>query len=425
MYSVFAAKSDVLDFYIEPEKVSLDINQSYVFNSYADFSTGSMVGYAATWTVDNSSLIDMSSCQDSYTYECKIKVKKGPGEATLTAITYFGDNIGQKTATAYIKITSKTYVKTQEEELADLETTENNKSNNDDGNNSVEYFIEPAEKSMSLGSSYEFVSYVDFPTGTIKIESSWEIENDEIAEINDCEGSSCFVYAGVTVGETYLIATNKDFGTAKSKIKVGAKLKNPFTDLLPDWADEAIIQLYSRGIIKGYEDMRFAPSDSVTRAQFVLLIYRLMEFTNRIDHNFTKNVNCNKFEDIQSDHYAYQPVCYFDSKGWLDIDSKNNNFFLPDAPLERNIAAYNILKSILEDLMKNDNLNKSDIKDLGQSFDDVLKNNEYYYEINAVNFYQVMTGQDDGSVFEPNSVLNRAEASVILWRIKELLKKYN
>lgn len=52
-------------------------------------------------------------------------------------------------------------------------------------------------------------------------------------------------------------------------------LNEPFADVAENyWARDAIIWAYENAIIKGYDAATFGPEDSVTRAQFVTMMYR-------------------------------------------------------------------------------------------------------------------------------------------------------
>ena len=54
--------------------------------------------------------------------------------------------------------------------------------------------------------------------------------------------------------------------------------KSSFTDEenMSDWAKEHIGICYSLGLINGYEDGSFKPSNNTTRAEAFVTIYRLM-----------------------------------------------------------------------------------------------------------------------------------------------------
>ncbi|MBR3942546.1 MAG: S-layer homology domain-containing protein, partial [Clostridia bacterium] len=90
-----------------------------------------------------------------------------------------------------------------------------------------------------------------------------------------------------------------------------------FFDLTPDhWAYEAVQYVASKGVINGYEDGSFRPSNVVTRAEFVKLIGE------------GPVVRETPFDDVDESHWGYK---YIMSSGMEVTDNK----FLPDQPILR------------------------------------------------------------------------------------------
>lgn len=59
---------------------------------------------------------------------------------------------------------------------------------------------------------------------------------------------------------------------------------NPFKDISNDGNKEAILALYSKGIVKGQDN--FKPYDNITRSQFALMIARALNLSSTIDAGF-------------------------------------------------------------------------------------------------------------------------------------------
>ena len=90
-----------------------------------------------------------------------------------------------------------------------------------------------------------------------------------------------------------------------------------FFDLSQDhWAYEAVQYVASKGVINGYEDGSFRPSNVVTRAEFVKLIGE------------GSVVRETPFDDVDASHWGYK---YIMSSGMEVTDNK----FLPDQPILR------------------------------------------------------------------------------------------
>jgi hypothetical protein len=52
---------------------------------------------------------------------------------------------------------------------------------------------------------------------------------------------------------------------------------NVFPDAMGHWAEQAIMRLYDRGIIKGYPDGLVRPDQMISRAEFSSLLARYLE----------------------------------------------------------------------------------------------------------------------------------------------------
>ncbi len=398
-----SSTSSVMSIRIEPASQTLDINEEYSFTSYAQTSTGD-VSIKSAWTFGDESYLAENDCA-TVSKICKVHIITGPGSFQINA------KAEGKTAKASITVTS---------EAIDSDFA----SDSTDGASSSqpEMFIVPEKRSMNQASAYTFTSYVSYSTGTVEVDSDWILSDENLADLDsNCEkNSKCIVYSGLESAKVVLSAKFFDLSSDAS-VTINSNLINPFTDELPDWAKEAIISLYSRGIIKGYEDSRYGSSDEVTRGQLIVLVERLLKHLDLYDDAALTGVNCNKFNDVLSDYYAYNAICYSDELGWLDRESDVYDSYLPNDSSLRKIVARIVLKSFLEKLIEADGYDKSFISSYGTQFSDISENDPYAFDIGSVNYYKIMTGQGDGTIFSANTTLNRAELAQILYRILELL----
>jgi len=90
------------------------------------------------------------------------------------------------------------------------------------------------------------------------------------------------------------------------------------------WYSQAVNYLVSIGIIKGYEDGTFKPSQSITRAEFATIASRFDDLDLEI---------INPFIDVPSSHWAHTYVVSAYSKGW--ISGYPGDIFLPDNNITR------------------------------------------------------------------------------------------
>ena len=60
---------------------------------------------------------------------------------------------------------------------------------------------------------------------------------------------------------------------------------NPFTDLVDEWYQDAIIYLASIGVTNGTGDGKFEPDANITREEMVTMLYRLIDATGAVEDN--------------------------------------------------------------------------------------------------------------------------------------------
>ncbi|ATW26162.1 chitobiase/beta-hexosaminidase C-terminal domain-containing protein [Candidatus Formimonas warabiya] len=168
------------------------------------------------------------------------------------------------------------------------------------------------------------------------------------------------------------------------------------------WAQEAISNFVARGVIKGYDDGSFKPGNNVTRADFVVMITRL------VDLNVEGNVH---FNDIPADQYYTQAIGQASEAGI--ILGQDNGRFVPLGNITRQ-DAFLIIYRLLNRLGITDETKAS-----LSSFSDASKVAPYAEQ--AVSFL-VGKGMIQGSngFLNPTQHITRAETAVILYRIADL-----
>lgn len=124
---------------------------------------------------------------------------------------------------------------------------------------------------------------------------NWKSSNTKVATV-DANGK----IIGKTVGSVTITATVKNMPNKTISMSVNVKL--PFKDVKEtDWYYNAVKYVYENNIIKGYDDVTFAPEDKLTRGQLVTILYR-MEKQPKVTRK-------PKFPDVQdSTQYYYNAV---------------------------------------------------------------------------------------------------------------------
>ena len=180
---------------------------------------------------------------------------------------------------------------------------------------------------------------------------------------------------------------------------------NIFPDIQEHWAKGDIEIFLEKGYINGYpEDNTFRPNGNITRAEFVKIVNRVFNFTEKGEENFT-DVN-----ESDSSHWFYDEVRIATKSGYINgqKDENGNLIFRPNDTITREEAA-KILTSIKSN--KDNNIDK------------IYKYNDYYEISSWAKSYvegAIEAGYikgDSNNNLNPKVKLTRAEAVTILKRI--------
>ena len=98
-----------------------------------------------------------------------------------------------------------------------------------------------------------------------------------------------------------------------------------FTDIdsVP-WAKEAILSLAQRGVINGTSDTTYSPQNPIRRADFIMLLMRMLDLKGEITESF---------DDVPKDKYYYESVALAKSLGI--ISGVGDNKFNPEGSITR------------------------------------------------------------------------------------------
>lgn len=165
---------------------------------------------------------------------------------------------------------------------------------------------------------------------------------------------------------------------------------------------EAVKNLTARGIISGYEDGTFRPSENISRAHAA----KIMALALGLD---TINVKNPGFKDVSTSHPSYEAIAALVEAGVLK--GYENNTFNPDGNLTRAQMAKILVKGFKFEEEKYSNL----------PFDDV-KNNEWHANYIQTLFANKITTGKTASKYDPNANITRGQAASLIYRT-ELTKK--
>ena len=186
----------------------------------------------------------------------------------------------------------------------------------------------------------------------------------------------------------------------------GTMVDNPFNDLSNvSWAEDSILELYNKGIVSGYGDKLFAPSNNVTREEYLKILV--------VAFGLEDDTAVCEFSDVKLGTWYYPYVAAAVKNGVVNGISENE-FGTGKSITRQDIAVmtYNCLKKA--------GIASYDVD--YESFIDEGKINDYAREaVYNMKKLGIIAGYEDGS-FLPQNYATRAEACKICcmaMRIKE------
>lgn len=89
-----------------------------------------------------------------------------------------------------------------------------------------------------------------------------------------------------------------------TKLEEATEKENPFRDLQEKhWAYEAILALCESGLMEGYEDESFRPESSITRAEVMTVINKILG--RKPIESYVKSLSFNPYNDLEMDKWYY------------------------------------------------------------------------------------------------------------------------
>ena len=215
-----------------------------------------------------------------------------------------------------------------------------------------------------------------------------------------------------------LLKVGSSFMQNSMQDSVQVSVLNSFKDTLPSWASDSINRLSSAGVIQGYSNGKFGPSDNLTRGQVVTLLYRMLTYKSVVTE--PNSTQCAFYSDVKDTDYYYLPICTLVLNGGTTVLNNDPDVFDPNALVTRAEAA-----KLIDSMLGNTFLQAmSTSRGTEVVFQDVPKDNPYFNNIALVYTTGLMSGKSEGH-FAPDGLLNRAEISVIMDRTLNLMETLN
>ncbi|MEB2301639.1 S-layer homology domain-containing protein [Lysinibacillus xylanilyticus] len=213
---------------------------------------------------------------------------------------------------------------------------------------------------------------------------------------------------------TAAVLTTTSFGI--SNLEANAQT---FSDLKSNhWAYNSVEQVSKNGLVTGYQDGSFKPSNHVTRAEFATFLSRLFDSKVRKPEAFT---------DVSETHWAKDAIEEGLALGFiLESDYKNNKFEPNKIMTRQEIAkwlANGLIASNAEygEIASTIQNGKYTLLPIAEMYKGGLNKSEYG-NVGLMLGTGIMSGFEDGS-FKTTGNTTRAEIATILIRFEEAMKK--
>jgi len=168
-------------------------------------------------------------------------------------------------------------------------------------------------------------------------------------------------------------------------------------DISGHWAEDDLKQLVYMGILKGDNEQKSNPDNLITRAEFIVLMVRGL--------NYEDEVESSVFKDVNSGDWFYNDVMIARQRGITIGDG--NGFFHPYESITREEIVLMLVRALETDLQT---------ASANKSFSDISKSYQYLKELNMAVSSGIITGYDDNT-FRPRNNASRAEAAVMIKRM--------
>lgn len=157
--------------------------------------------------------------------------------------------------------------------------------------------------------------------------------------------------------------------------------------------------LAEKGIIGGYEDGTFRPSNTIAKKHIARMVVKALNLPK-------DNLKQPSYKDIPTTHLYYEDIAAAYTAGLFDDAS----YFQPDATITRAFMAQILAKAF----------NLKSIAANSVSYKDVPASSPYYTPIQLVTMNNIAKGYTEDGTFRPDKVITRAHFSAFLARALSL-----
>lgn len=182
-----------------------------------------------------------------------------------------------------------------------------------------------------------------------------------------------------------------------------------FADINGHWGQNVIEQAATRKMVYGVGEGLYQPNRSITRAEFVQMIYNVLELTKPSALGIP-------YQDVASNTWYYNAVLSAKNAGLLTKLKLNGDKFMPNQTITREEMAV-----ILANAISYRKISESNTISIKEKFTDYNKMDSDYRDlIEKVVRGGLMTGTSD-STFEPTAATTRAQAAQVQMNLVKVM----
>ncbi|MEG0501924.1 MAG: S-layer homology domain-containing protein, partial [Cellulosilyticaceae bacterium] len=180
-------------------------------------------------------------------------------------------------------------------------------------------------------------------------------------------------------------------------------------DITSHWANESIVKVVERGLMKGKTNESFAPNDTLTRAEIAVILERMLD---------TKNIKqTSTFKDIKGNEWYAEAVLKMNVIGL--INGYENEKFAPKENVKR-VEVISLIARLLEYIGAD--ISVENPEEILAQYGDVDQiPNWAKKQIAWCVQTGIVSGNEKGNL-SPNEAMTRAEMAVVLSKVLDIIE---
>ncbi|MEG2197624.1 MAG: polysaccharide lyase family 8 super-sandwich domain-containing protein, partial [Cellulosilyticaceae bacterium] len=180
-------------------------------------------------------------------------------------------------------------------------------------------------------------------------------------------------------------------------------------DITSHWANESIVKVVERGLMKGKTNESFAPNDTLTRAEIAVILERMLD---------TKNIKqTSAFKDIKGNEWYAEAVLKMNAIGL--INGYENEKFAPKENVKR-VEVISLIARLLEYIGAD--ISVENPEEILAQYGDVDQiPNWAKKQIAWCVQTGIVSGNEKGNL-SPNEAMTRAEMAVVLSKVLDIIE---